>query len=274
MSENGRLDGAPGPKLAEGREAEIFAWNETTVLRLFRTARSAEALAREAAAMTAARAAGPIAPAVRGTIEVGGRQGLLIERVDGPDLFATIARRPWTIVAAGRMLGEIHARLHEVEAPSLQSTKERLTRNIAARETMPASILQTALSVLDGLPDGDRLCHGDLHPGNILMSPSGPIVVDWPNATRGDPTADVARTLALLQVARLPTEAPRATRLADRVGRRSLRAAYLRAYRRARGLDRALLDRWLLVALVDRLAEGIPGEREVILARLNALGVG
>jgi aminoglycoside phosphotransferase (APT) family kinase protein len=273
MSENGRLGGAPGPKLAEGREAEIFAWDETTVLRLFRRGRSAETLAREAAAMTAARAAGPIAPAVRGTIEVDGRQGLLIERVDGPDLFATIARRPWTVWGAGRTLGAIQARLHEMPATSLRSTKERLARNLAARETLPASLLRTALSTLDDLPDGDRLCHGDLHPGNILMAHSGPVVIDWPNATRGDPTADVARTLTLLRVGALPPEAPRTVRLGDRFLRRSLQTAHLRAYRRARGLDGALLDRWLVVALVDRLAEAIPGEREVILVRLNALGV-
>ena len=49
--------------------------------------------------------------------------------------------------------------------------------------------------MLDG---GDRLVHLDLHPMNVMITPTGPIVIDWPNAARGDPLTDVAVTLVLL----------------------------------------------------------------------------
>src|SRR4030095_15455198 len=55
--------------------------------------------------------------------------------------------------------------------------------------------------ILDGLPAGDRLCHGDFHPGNLLVCADRVSVIDWPNATRGVPEADYARTMLLLEQA-------------------------------------------------------------------------
>jgi len=36
------------------------------------------------------------------------------------------------------------------------------------------------------------LLHRDLHPGNVIRSPAGPVVIDWTNAGAGDPAFDVA----------------------------------------------------------------------------------
>ena len=40
--------------------------------------------------------------------------------------------------------------------------------------------------------EGAALLHGDLHPGNVILSPAGPVVIDWTNAGAGDPALDVA----------------------------------------------------------------------------------
>jgi aminoglycoside phosphotransferase (APT) family kinase protein len=41
--------------------------------------------------------------------------------------------------------------------------------------------------------------HLDLHPDNVLMSPRGPVVIDWSNATHGDPDVDIAMTWLILE---------------------------------------------------------------------------
>ena len=43
-----------------------------------------------------------------------------------------------------------------------------------------------------------RLCHGDLHPSNVILTRDGPVIVDWFDASRGDPVADVARSSLML----------------------------------------------------------------------------
>jgi hypothetical protein len=40
-----------------------------------------------------------------------------------------------------------------------------------------------------GLPD--TLIHGDLHPGNVVLTPAGHVVVDWSDAAIGNPFVDL-----------------------------------------------------------------------------------
>ncbi len=84
-------------KIAEGREAEIFAWEDGTILKLYREGFSPRQPAHEAAAMDAAHAAGAPVPASHGVTTVMGRPGLIMERVDGLDLLTQIAKKPWTL---------------------------------------------------------------------------------------------------------------------------------------------------------------------------------
>lgn len=257
-------------KIAEGAEAEIYEWEPGTVLRLFRDARGAESIAYERAAMDAVRAIVPLVPAVLGVTDVMGRPGIIMERIDGPDLLGMIASRPWTVWRAGRITGEVHARLHAVVAPtSIPSLRERADA-VSRSELVPPHIAEWALRELGAMPDGDRLLHGDFHPGNILMSAHGPVVIDWPNVTRGNPDADVGRTLLMMRMASLPPGSPLLLRVGARVARSVLRAAYLRAYRRARDVDLPVLLRWEKLRAADRLADNIPGERATLLAILDA----
>src|SRR2546421_1390947 len=89
-------------KIAEGREAEIFAWDEGYVLRLLREAGPLNRLELEAAAMQAARSAGVAVPAVREITTVLGRPGMIMERVDRIDMLTLIGRKPRTGEHIGR----------------------------------------------------------------------------------------------------------------------------------------------------------------------------
>ena len=250
-------------RLGAGREAEIFAWEEGRVLRLAHRPEHAPLLAHEALAMRAARAAGAPVPAVFEQVEVEGRPGLVMERRDGGDDLQLLQRRPWTVTRIGRRLGELHARIHAVAAPEGLPEVRELVAALLASPAVPAALRERAERTLAALPRGDRLCHGDFHPANVL---GGDTVVDWTSAARGDPAADVARTRVLIEVAVLPGEPPAVIRRLDRIGRRLLLAAYLRAYRARRPLDLALTDRWVGVLAAARVGEQIDGEREAALA--------
>lgn len=257
-------------KIAEGREAEIFAWENGTALRLMRSTNAQEAVERQAKAMAAARAAGVNVPAVHGVTTVQGRPGLIMDRVDGPDMFTLVGRKPWTIYSVGKVSGEVHARMHEVRAPEeLPNLKEALKRRIESSELVPADVARRAVEELATLPDGDRLCHGDFHPGNIIQTERESVVIDWSNVTRGDPMADYARTLLMLRLGDPPPGAPLLIRVLADVGRGLLLSFYRRAYRRVRPLDQALAERWLLPVAAQRLSENIEPEREKLLRLLE-----
>ena len=73
---------------------------------------------------------------------------LVLERIEGPTMLASLRRRPWRLPRHASLLAELHERLHEIVAPT--SLPEAGT--------------------------GDRLLHLDLHPDNVLLSPAGPVV--------------------------------------------------------------------------------------------------
>jgi aminoglycoside phosphotransferase (APT) family kinase protein len=264
---------APLEKIAEGREAELFLLPDGRVLRLVRPGiRDAEEAVRmEAAALAAAAQAGAPVPAVYEQVTRDGRPGLVLERLSGEDLLSQLGDRPWTVRSVARQTGRVHAELHTVRAPSeLPDGRELIASRIGPSDAVPAALRDEALRSLEELPDGDRLCHGDFHPGNVLDDPDGPKVIDWHNAARGEPTADVARSWVVLEVSPLPPGASAFDRRLASIGRGLLLRGYLRAYAKAGEIASERLPRWVRVHAIQRLTQEIEGEREPLLRRLQA----
>src|SRR3972149_9939835 len=149
----------------------MFAWEDGSILRPPRGPDSEERNQWQAAAMEAARSRGVRVPAVLGATTALGRPGLIMERIDGTDLLTLVGRRPWTVFRVARICGEVQARLHEVRAPRvIPSLKEALKWRSDTAGPLPQHLAEFALERLDGLPDGASLCHGDFHPGDLLMA--------------------------------------------------------------------------------------------------------
>ncbi len=96
---------------------------------------------------------------------------LVMERLEGRDLLTDLGRRPWLARRHARTLAAMHNRLHQITAPP-------------------------------GLPQplgpGDKVLHLDLHPGNIMMTRRGPVVIDWSNQAAGPAGADVAMAYLIM----------------------------------------------------------------------------
>ena len=100
---------------------------------------------------------------------------MVMERVDGPTM-QTQLRSPWRLLANEHLLAELHAALHRFTAPD------------GVRVVGP----------------GDTLVHLDLHPANVILSPRGPVVIDWANATSGHWADDVADLVVVGRSATMP----------------------------------------------------------------------
>lgn len=165
---------APGPLLAAGRDADIFEYGPGLVLR---RSREGHSMTGEARIMEHVRGQGYPVPAIDEISDDG--LDIVMERIEGLDMVATMAKRPWTIPRQGRLLAELHVHLHELSAPDW------------LREAPVGR--------------GDRLVHLDLHPLNVIIGPRGPVVIDWANASRGDPVVDVALAWVLMAAGSVPT---------------------------------------------------------------------
>lgn len=271
MSEPRTINSVDLKKIAEGREAEMFEWDGGRILRLYRGGFRQDALEFQLSALKAAASAGVRVPAVYQKVQVNGRLGIVMERLDGTDLLTVIGRQPWRVWWVGRMTGRTHATLNMAHAPpELRSTHERLGKQIGTSDRVPDALRGPALARLNELPEGDRLLHGDFHPGNVMIHGSEPVVLDWSNASRGDPHADITRTLLMIKLGDPPPGTPLILRVLAKVGRRLLLGSYGRAYRAIEVPDEHKLNQWELPVAVARLAEGIDQERPALLRFIKA----
>jgi uncharacterized protein (TIGR02172 family) len=187
-----------GNPVAIGRTAAVYLWKEGWIIKLFHERFSSEAVRYEAQIARIVHQAGLPVPAVGKVVEVDGRWGLIYEHVDGPTMLEEISSKPWRLLRSARLLAELHAEMHASEANvELPSQRERLRKKIEQAQGLSADLQQAHLEALEEMPEGDRLCHGDFHADNVVITKRGLVVIDWIDATQGNPLADVARTAVI-----------------------------------------------------------------------------
>ncbi|MHC3460189.1 phosphotransferase [Streptomyces flavovirens] len=158
-----------GPLLGSGRTADVYALDDSWVLRRYRDEVDTAA---ELAVMSYLSAHGYPVPRIGPPTGVEARPtDLVIQRLTGKTLAealldGTVAEAEGAGVLA-RLLRELHA--------------------------IPPRISQDP---------ADRILHLDLHPENVVLTSRGAVVIDWTTATEGPPALDRAMSsLILAQVA-------------------------------------------------------------------------
>jgi aminoglycoside phosphotransferase (APT) family kinase protein len=254
--------------LAEGRTAELFRDGDGRVVKLFRAGFPRSAIDHEYLVGRAIASAIDI-PAVRGRATLDGRDALVFDHVAGRSGFEHVLRHPGQLGRFAADFAAVHARMHALAAPqALPGLKSVLARNIRMHDLLDPPLRDRILARLDRLPEGTALCHGDFHPGNLLVRGRRTVVLDWMTATRGDPLADVARTLLLLRHGEPGPGTPLPVRLLLGAWRRRFCARYLARYLERTGAGPDGIARWELPVMAARLMEWIPPSEKAALVAL------
>jgi Ser/Thr protein kinase RdoA (MazF antagonist) len=246
---------ALGSLLASGNVAEVHVWGDRQVLKLYKPALWAKRAAfREAANQAAVEAMGLPVPAVHGVIAQGERWGVVFDRVEGSSFAQRMLADAGLVPGHLEALIDLQLRLQQAAAPFFAGLKQRLTSHIGLATQIGPERKRVLLAGLQAMPDGDRLCHFDFHPMNVLGPVDRPVVVDWADACRGAAPADACRSYVLLEIHAAQLAAP-----------------YLERYC---GASRCTADEvlvWRPYMLGAKLIE-TPDEAPRLLALLAALG--
>jgi aminoglycoside phosphotransferase (APT) family kinase protein len=192
----------------------------------------------EAERARAVHAAGVPSPEVFEVVELEDRLGIVFERVDGELLFARLGEGGAEAEAVGRRTAKLHAALHRpegVELPGLLETAE------SSLDRVPEEVRAATLARHRRMPAGRAIYHGDFHPGNVIESARGPVIIDWVNAFLAHPAADVARSIVLMRYQGLVADTPPAAVET----RRAVTDAYVDRMLEITPLSRDDLDRCL-----------------------------
>lgn len=207
-----------------------------------------------------ARAGGLRVPAVGQVVQIGARSGIVYTRVDGPSMLDALKRRPWAFRRLARRLAELHGHVHAVVAPDpVPALGDVLASKISCARALSLGERRAFTAALHDMAAGDRLCHGDFHPDNVILGETETVMIDWADATRGRPAADVARTSIIV---RGVSESDQIAARWLRVVARTFHDMYCARYFQLHPSDPAEYRRWLPLVAAARLSEEIPGQEE------------
>jgi aminoglycoside phosphotransferase (APT) family kinase protein len=245
-----------GEVVARGTRSLVHAYGRGAVVKVPAPSTPEGWILAEARYADAVRAAGAPAPRLLGIEQFAGRAASVWERIGGTSMWQLVVDQPEQSAALGRLLADVQHGLFELVPPvTLPRQRDRLVSKIRRTAATVDASLARALTLLPPETTPPRLCHGDLHPSNVILGRDGPVLVDWFDASRGDPIADVARSSLVLlsDGANPPAHLPGA----DRATLGVLTSAYLARLRDYLELDDDLLARWQAVSAVGRIAEGV-----------------
>src|SRR6516162_7037872 len=141
-----------GRLLAAGNVAEVFEWG-SSVVKLYRSSARKPTAFREAAIHASVEAMALPVPAVWGVLEVGGRWGIVFDRVKERSFAERIREDPSLIPECLQTLARLQARIHAEPARQLGSLKSRLAANIAGTGLLGEPLKQILLGRLPDMPD-------------------------------------------------------------------------------------------------------------------------
>jgi Ser/Thr protein kinase RdoA (MazF antagonist) len=263
------MRGSLGEQIGEGAFADVHAWAPGQVVKLFKAGVPRRVSWYEARMTRALFAAGVPAPEVLDEVTLEGRFGIVLPRLDGPTLLQHYRSGAVTFEQAGAILATLAMSVHKTHPPpDVFSLRDYMHGSLQLLgSNVPKHIGTGILALIERLRPGDGLCHGDLHPDNVIMTAEGPKLIDWPGTVR----APAAFELAYIHVA-LSEVAPE---IVDNPARpRAVNAAAQSEYARLAGMSPAALaaaiEPYLPIARVLVILPGhLPALRERLIQRVE-----
>ena len=258
------MSGQLGEKIGEGAFADVHVWASGQVVKLFKAGVPRRLGGYEARITHAIFAAGAPAADVLGEVDVEGRFGLVLARLDGPTLLQLSRSGALTFEQTGAILAAACLSVHRTPPPpNVPSLRDGMEGALQfQRGMLPKHIATAILSRIERLPPENGLCHCDLNPGNVIMTADGPRIIDWSGAVRAPAALDLACCHIVLSEL--------APEVADNPARpRAVNAALQSEYARLSGLT-AAMEPYLPIARVLLLAGVAPAQRERMIQRIAA----
>jgi aminoglycoside phosphotransferase (APT) family kinase protein len=246
---------ASAVRIARGNTSDVWTWSERTVVKVLRAGIPDHWAMLEAETVAQVHAAGLPVPETEGVIEFDGRPGIVLERIDGMAMWERMRTDPRSVPDLIIQLVDLQSEVQANDVPGLASMDSRLRTKISDARQLPHEDRRAAQELLDRLPVGKALCHGDFHPANIILTERGPVILDWFDAATGHVMADYVRSSLLMRPPfdRSSWLAGSTPELLDQI-----HSHYITELVRRSSLDASAFGAWEAVTAVARMSEPVP----------------
>ncbi len=194
-----------GKIIGIGNTATVYELEESKVLKLFNQGYPKESVEKEFNNARAISNMGFIKPKAYEIVFLEEGIGIVYDKIEGESLLDWVMRTG-DVQSCALYMANLHKAILQNSISNVPNYKEFLKYNIVKALSENPIKQKEALDMLDKLPDGNILCHGDFHPGNIFISDGQAIVIDFMNVCHGDFLYDIARTVFLVEYTPVPAE--------------------------------------------------------------------
>ena len=245
-----------GTLVAVGRTSDVYEFGAGAVVKVPRPQVPDHWARLEAEFTAAVRTLDVPAPSVVDLVEIDGRHAVVFERISGRSMWEHMLDDTSRIGEFAGLLAETHRRIFAAGPPdALEGLIDRMQRKLADVRQISAAERTEAAVLAESRPRGAVLLHGDLHPGNVLMTDEGPVAIDWFDASIGHPIGDIVRSSLLMRPFGDRGDPPHLPG-ADPSMLTNLHDAYVGAMSAQLDIAERELTTWEALVAASRLSEG------------------
>ncbi|MCF6411583.1 phosphotransferase family protein [Pseudalkalibacillus salsuginis] len=232
-----------GTPIAIGNTAKIYLY-ENKIFKVFNNYLPNTESSYEANKQTYASLCGLDVPKVLDVTKIDGKQAIIMEYIKGRTLGEIISENMEQAEYYMDISIDIQQKIHMIVTDSLEPMTEKLRRQIKSVHNLDKRHKSALIQKLETMTFEKRLCHGDYHLFNLIMSDNNVTIIDWVDSSAGDKRADIYRTYLLYSQF--------STELAD---------MYLRLYCEKSGLSKDEVFQWAPIIAGARLSENVSSEK-------------
>ncbi len=185
-------------------------------------------------------------------LNIGKQMALKMDYIEGISLIDCILKDRDNTETYLKKMVRLQVEMHSKKISLPFSLKDRLKNKIQGNKDLSVTKKEKMLTILNELPEGNELCHGDFHGYNILVCDGEYWIIDWVDSSYGCADGDACRTYMIYSL-----YAP------------ELAEMYLTLYCKETGKEREKILAWLPVVATARLSENIANEEKKIMSWIN-----
>ncbi len=187
--------------------------------------------------------------------KIDGKWAIVLDYIEGKTLEELMRENPEKKNEYIERLVNIQVEILACRVAHLNKIKEKMHSKISA-SSLDATTRYELHTRLDSAPKHTKLCHGDLNPGNIIITENDEAyIIDWAHATQGNGAADAARTYLLFS---LDNDSEGAEK-------------YLDTFCKKTDTARQYVQRWIPIVAASQLTKGNESERDFLMRWIDVI---
>lgn len=255
--------------IGRGATSVVFKLNDDKVVKLYNAECSINSLKYEYDKMIRAYKNHVPVPKIYEMVEYKGQAGYVMEYISG-DTFKNVLEKDVVSVTSGEISIELFSErfsnyiklvarclydVHRIETDEMETMDDRLKWQVQNTEFLSNEEKDKVISLIDSLPKGKSVCHGDPNPNNLMVNEDGFKLIDWVNAGVGNPLYDIAEYVLLSKPSENEIQDGTSQELMALYNKfkDAIVPMFLEEYEKLSGMDVSDYEMWQIPLLVAKL---------------------